>query len=333
MKKRLKILFFIIIASLIFASCAGQREKNPSINDQENIQEQVDTTPMIKVFASFYPYYDFAKKIGGDKADVQLIVPPGAEPHSFELAPRQIVQLQEADIFIYNGLGVEPWADKALHLIEDRSVLIVEGSRGIELLKLNGIHHENGDHDDHDDYGHDHFEGEYDPHVWLDPIKTIQIAENIMKTYIEADPDNKNYYEENFEKFKERLEKLHEDFEEGLKNIRERKILVSHSAFGYLAHRYDIEELNVAGLSPHEEPSPARLAQLTKEAKKYNIKYIFFEALATPKTAEILAQEADLDILILYNMEGMTEELIEGEEDYISLMYANLENLRKALVR
>ncbi|WP_083761090.1 metal ABC transporter solute-binding protein, Zn/Mn family [Alkaliphilus metalliredigens] len=191
-------------------------------------------------------------------------------------------------------------------------------------------HGHSHDEDDHHDDDHDH--GEYDPHIWVDPINAIKISEQIKLAFVARDPEHHAVYEENFEVFKTQLEKLDEDFRAGLQDIKQRKIIVSHSAFGYLAHRYGLEEISVSGISPHAEPSPGRLAELTKVAREENINYIFFEELANPRTAETLANEANLEALILNNIEGLTEAQLNAGEDFISLMYKNIETLQRALM-
>ncbi|SET28596.1 zinc transport system substrate-binding protein [Natronincola peptidivorans] len=332
MKKTiLKYGVFLMILTMVVTGCtpAASTEEEDS---QEIAAEIIEKDP-IKVFASFYPFYDFAKKVGGDLADVQVVVSEGADPHSFEPSPRLIADIEAADVFIYNGLGMEPWVDGVLEILKNKDVIIIEASEGLELIKFDDHDHDHDHHHhDHEDHHH-HDQGEYDPHIWVDPINAKDISEKIKDAFVKIDAENTDNYEESFSMFQKDLEALDKAFREALENIQEKKMLVSHSAFGYLANRYGIEEIAVAGVSPHAEPSPGRLAELTKKARENNLEYIFFEVLANPKTAEVLANEADLKPLILYNMEGLTKELREAGEDYVSLMYKNLETLKKALVK
>lgn len=319
-RNRLKIFIFLIIISLILIACAG---KSNRITKTEGFDSEGDR---LKVYTSFYPYYDFAKKVGGNSVDVYTVIPSGTEPHSFEPSPKVIAQLEEADVFIYNGLHMEAWIDGVLNLLEGKDIHTIDASQVVEVITYDGIvsHVDDENHHNH---------GQYDPHIWVDPLNAIYISERIKDTFVDVDSENKYIYEENFKEFKEKLEKLNTAFEEGLKDARERKIIVSHSAFGYLAKRYNIEQIPVAGISPHAEPSPKRLAELTKIAKDNKLNYIFLEALASVKTAEVLAKEANLEILTLYIVEGLTEEQENDGEDYISLMYKNVEVLKKALVK
>ena len=325
--KILKIFIFLIITVVVLVGCAG---KPDTIGIIEGTDEKED---LLKVYTSFYPYYDFAKNLGGDNIQLDTIVPTGTEPHSFEPSPKTIAELEKADVFIYNGLHMEPWVDRVLNLLEGKDIYIVDASKAVELINYDTQHNDDHNHEDEQEEEHDHDHGEYDPHIWVDPVNAIHISKMIKEAFIDVDPNNKNIYEENFNNFKGELDKLDRSFRVGLKDATERKIIVSHSAFGYLARRYNIEEISVAGISPHAEPSPKRLAQLTKIANENKINYIFFEALANVKTAEVLAKEANLEVLTLYNVEGLTDEQNKNGEDYISLMYKNLETLKKALVK
>lgn len=345
MKKRFaRYMIFMLIMTYAFVGCSPT-----SVNDEGNISDievqtgEGEVEHQLRVFASFYPLYDFAKNVGGDLAEVKAVVPDGADPHSFEPSPRLIAEIESADVFIYNGLGMEPWIEGVLNILEGKDVQIVKASEGIELLHYDDDHHHDHDdyhshdHDhDHDHHSHEHdhhHHGEYDPHIWVDPINASKISEAILDAFMEADPENTEIYEINYLRFKEELEELDRAFTEGLKNAANRRILVSHSAFGYLARRYDLEEISVAGVSPHGEPSPRRMAELTKKAQEYDLEYIFFEVLANPRTAEVLAQEANLKVMMLYNLEGLTKEQRDTGKNYVSLMYKNLENLKEALVK
>ena len=314
--KILKMIVFLIIISLSLPGC--------SKNTMRIIEDKKEGK-RLDVYASFYPYYDFAKKIGGESVDVHIIIPSGTEPHSFEPSAKVVAQLEEADVFIYNGAYMEPWIDKVLNLLEGKDIYLVEAGKSVELISYSG--------DPGDESSGEHHHGEYDPHIWVDPVNVIYISEKIKDTFISADNKNKDIYEENFNVFREELQNLDRAFKEGLKDAAERKIIVSHSAFGYLAKRYNLEQIAVAGISPHAEPSPKRLAELVKVARDNDMDHIFLEALASVKTAEILAEEANLEVLTLYIVEGLTTEQQNEGEDYIYLMYKNVKTLKKALVK
>ncbi len=319
MKKGIPRIASILIIILLLSSGCAKKSDTARVA-KNNAGEK----GMLKVYTSFYPYYDFAKKIGGDRIELHTIIPIGVEPHSFEPSSKIIAQLEQADVFIYNGVHMEPWIEKVLSLLEGKNIYFVDAGRSVELISYDEKHGNNNNGE--------HHHGEYDPHIWVDPINAIHISEEIKNAFLETDNENSDIYEKNFDSFKKELEGLDTALREGLKGAVGRKIIVSHSAFGYLAKRYDIEQIAVAGVSPHAEPSPKRLAQLIKIAKDNKINYILLESLTSVKTAEILAEEAGLEVLTLYIVEGLTEEQKNNGEDYISLMYKNIETLKKALV-
>ena len=324
-KALLKYGVIILILLYILVGCSPMNSTGEENLDDSKLEVNDTMETKVKIYTSFYPLYDFTKKVGGDLVDTEVVVGDGVDPHSFDPSPRLIAEMETADIFIYNGLGMEPWVDGVLENLKDKGTIIIQASEGLDIMDYNEEEH-------YHEEEHHHEHGQQDPHIWMDPMNTIKISEGVKEALVGMDSDNAQIYEENFIKFKGDIENLDDDFKEALRDVKNRKILVSHSAFRYLARRYDLEEIAVSGVSPHEEPSPTRLAELTKEAEKHNLKYIFFESLANPKTAETLGKEAGLEVLMLYNMEGLTKEQRQEGEDYISLMYKNLENLKKALV-
>ena len=330
LNSRFKVLITIILTlGLILSGCSKKITDSDVADNKAEIPVE-----KIKVYASFYPLYDFASKVGGELVEVSVVVPPATEPHSFEPTPRTLADLENADVFIYNGLEFEPWVEGVLELLAGKNITIINASEGLDLIKLEEDDHDHDHEDEEDDHDHERL-GEYDPHIWLDPINAIKIADSIKNALVAISTENTSIFEENFNTYKGELEKLDAEFtrELGMVNAKERKIIVSHSAFRYLVKRYGIEEISVAGTSPHAEPTPAKLAELTKVAKKHNIKHIFFEVLANPKTAEVLSKEANLEPMVLYNIEGLSKEQQEAGEDYVSLMYKNLDSLKKALVK
>ena len=273
----------------------------------------------LKVMASFYPMYDFARKVGGDRVQVKDMVPAGTEPHDWEPAATDIRNLEDADVFVYNGADLEHWAEDVLDTLENQELVVSEASDGVELL----------------DGGHDHAHGDEgkDPHVWLDPMRAKQEMKNIRDAFVKADPENGDYYEANYEKYAGEFDELDQEFRDGLKSTKSRDIIVAHEAFGYLCNAYDLKQLAIEGLTPDSEPDPAKMQEVIEYAKKYDIHTIFFEELASPKVAKTVAEEVDAVTAVLNPIEGLSEEDIEAGEDYFSVMRKNLEALRKALNR
>ena len=275
----------------------------------------------LRVTASFYPMAEFARQIGGDRVEVATLVAPGTEPHDYDPTPRDIAAVHDSGLFIYNGAGFEPWADKISQELRANGVVVVNASEGISLST--GDSGSEGAGRQGSPY--------YDPHVWLDPVLAAQEVDNIMKGLIEADPENRAYYEGNAEAYKNRLAALDSAFREGLADCDRRDIVTSHKAFKYLADRYGLTMAPISGLSPDEEPSPQKLAEVARFARDNNVDYIFFESLVSPKLSETIASEVGARTLVLNPLEGLTEADIAAGRDYISLQTENLDNLRLAL--
>ena len=271
----------------------------------------------IKVMASFYPMYDFAQKVGGDKVEVKDMVPAGTEPHDWEPAATDIRNLEDADVFVYNGADLEHWAEDVLATLENQDLIAAEASDGVELLDGEGDHA-------HGDNGKD-------PHVWLDPLRAKQEMKKIRDAVCQADPENRDYYEANYEKYAGEFDELDQEFREGLADIKSRDIIVAHEAFGYLCNAYDLKQLAIEGLTPDSEPDPAKMQEVIEYAKEFDIHTIFFEELASPKVAKTVAKEVDAVTAVLNPIEGLSEEDIQDGEDYFSVMRKNLAALKMAL--
>lgn len=284
----------------------------------------------LKVTASFYPLAFFAEQIGGareDRADVYNITPAGAEPHEYELTAQDVARIQNSDLLLLNGGGLEPWARNIGKNIANNEVVIINaGERFISLERLEDNHND----EESEEHEEEH-EGEMDPHVWLSPILASKMVDVILAGFVDVDVENMGYYEANVTKLKDDLNELDMEFRKGLANCAKDAIVTSHSAFGYLAREYGFEQVAITGLSPEAEPSVREFAEIAEFARDRDIKYIFFESLVSPRLAEALANEVGAETLILNPLEGLTQqELIDGK-DYFSEMRKNLTNLQIAL--
>ncbi|MFC7061889.1 metal ABC transporter solute-binding protein, Zn/Mn family [Halobacillus seohaensis] len=328
----------ILTITLLLAGC-GDNSIEESSSEGEDEKLKINTT--------VYPLQFFTKRIAGDAAEVNSILPPGSDAHTYEPTTKEMIKLADADAFIYNGAGLETYAEKISDSIDSEDVKILEAAHGMNLDKSNHDHEEeehdesehteNGEeeHDesehaeDESDDGHNH--GENDPHLWLDPVRSIQLAENIKDMLVELQPDSEDQFNENFKKLKADLETLDHDFHEQVEDQDKNKIIVSHAAYGYWEQAYNIEQVAVSGLSPSNEPSQKQLEEIIEIAEKHNLKYVFFEQNITPKISEVVQKEIGAQPLRIHNLSVLTEDDLEAEEDYFSLMERNLEVLNKAL--
>ncbi|MDX5475495.1 MAG: zinc ABC transporter substrate-binding protein [Bacillaceae bacterium] len=295
-------------------------------NEQQASEEEKEK---LKIYTTIFPLEDFAKKIGGEHVDVESVYPPGADAHTYEPTTRTMSNIATADAFIYSGVGFEGFADKAHDVLKNEKVKIVAAAAGIDLLDYNHDDHDHKHEDDDQEHDHDH--GDEDPHVWIDPVLAIQLAETIKDALVELKPDAKEDFETNFATLKQDLESLHQEFEDMVNNASTNKILVNHAAFGYWEERYGIKQISVTGLSPTQEPSQRQLVDIVNTAKENNIKYVIFDQNITGNIAEIVRNEIGAEALILHNLEAVTQEDIDNNEDYFSLMKRNIETLKKAL--
>ncbi|MFJ7955046.1 metal ABC transporter substrate-binding protein [Streptomyces sp. NPDC096319] len=278
----------------------------------------------LDVVASFYPMQYLAEQIGGGHVAVNTLTKPGVEPHDLELKPKQIGELGEADVILYLK-GIQPAVDDAI------------AQAGVEntvdaatLTKLE----EHGDEVGHDhageEAGHDHAsEAGADPHVWLDPVKYAEVAKGVGSALQKADPDHAADYEKNTAALVKKLGDLDTEFETGLKNTATRTFITTHSAFGYLAERYGLEQEGITGIDPESEPSPARIKELQDIAAKDKVSTVFFETLASDKTAKTLAGDTGLRTDVLDPLEGITDK--SKGDDYLAVMRSNLAALKTAL--
>ena len=234
-----KILFFTFILTVfvMFSGCT----KPPAA-----VIEPEAGIPKLKVFTSFYPIYDFADKIGGERIELVNMVPAGIEPHDWEPGPQKIAGLLQADIFFYNGFGLEPWVNKVIESLGAETLMVINTSDGIEPLYGYVDDHDDDD-DDHDDDEDDHNDLP-DPHVWLDPILALHQAESILAAFITLDPDHAEYYQDNFQQFRVQIELLDTAYSEAFVNPKGHKFIVTHLSFAYLAQRYGLEQIGISGL-------------------------------------------------------------------------------------
>lgn len=280
----------------------------------------------LTVYASFYPMYDFATKVGGDRVTVVNMVPAGMEPHDWEPEAKDVIGLENADVFVYNGAGMEHWVDKVLATLSNQDLVVVDTSQGQTLL-------EGHPHDDDAqvaDAAHEEDEA-FDPHLWLGPLNAKAQMASIKQALVAADPENAAYYEANYAAQAAAFDALDADFQAALGALPNKTIVVSHQSFGYLCAAYGLVQESIEGLTPDSEPDPARMAEVIDFVKARGITTIFFEELVNPKIAETIAGATGAQTAVLSPLEGLTDVQAAAGGDYISVMRENLAALVKAL--
>lgn len=304
------------VLSSVIVGCSKQEEPQSSEKQEKSL----------KVVTTFYPMYDFTKNVVGSNGKVDVLVPTGTEPHDFEPSPKDMAKIEDADVFVYNSDAMETWVPKVLKSLDNKKIKVVEASKGISLME--GTAEEEGD--EHTDEEHEH---SVDPHVWLSPVLAQKEVANIKQAVIEADQTHKQDYEKNADQYIAKLNELDNLFRTTLDKAKRKDFVTQHAAFGYLAKEYGLTQVPIAGLSPDQEPSPARLAELQKYVKDNNIKVIYFEEVASPKVAKALADETGAKTVVLSPIEGITKEEQAKGQDYISYMRKNLDALKQSLMQ
>jgi zinc transport system substrate-binding protein len=299
-RKRLYSLLAILVAAIFLITGCSSGVSRPAPQERGKI----------KIYTTIYPLYDFAAKIAGDRAAVEKVVPAGVEVHDFEPSPKLMAGIYEADVFVYLGGSIDPWAEKLAEQLLKEGVTVVKAGEGLFQ---------------------EEFHGDEDPHVWLDPVVAKTMAERIAGAIAAKDGENAAYYRKNLEELKKRLDDLDEKYRNSLLPAKKRDFVVNHAAFGYLARRYNLNQIAISGLSPQQEPSPKKLAELSKLCKEKDIRYIMVEAASSSKLADVLARETGTKVLVLHPLENLTEEDMKAGKDYFSIMLENLENLKRAL--
>jgi len=268
-----------------------------------------------KVVAGLYPFAYVAQQVGGSAVEVENLTTPGVEPHDLELTGRQVASVREADLVI-DFHGLQPAVDSAITdqvpSLDVATVVATEEEHGTEG-------HEADEHG-----AHDH--GTVDPHVWLDPRRMASIAEAVRDRLSEIDPSHATSYRANAENLTRKLRRLDSEFAAGLKSCTTRTIVTSHAAFGYLADRYKLAQVPIAGLDPANEPSARQLARITDLVRHEGVTTIFTEELVSPVVAETVAHETGARTATLNPIEGTTNK----KDDYLSLMRANLKAIEQA---
>jgi zinc transport system substrate-binding protein len=275
--------------------------------------KKVLTLPSTKlpVTVSFYPLAEFVQQVGQDKVIVYNLTRAGTEPHDFDPSPQDLVKIENSKVLVYNGAGLEIWVDKLRDQFQNK-LKMVNSTENISLLQSEA-------------------ENRPDPHVWLDPVLASQQVENITQALAVADPEHKSYYEQNAKSYQQQLSDLDIEFKKGLEKCQSREVVTSHNAFQYLGKRYGLTILSISGLSPDEEPTPQKLAEVVQFVKVHNVKYIFFESLVSPKLAETIATEAGAKTLSFNPLEGLTSEELSKGKNYLTVQRENLAALRTAL--
>ena len=281
------LLIIIILFSIITITCNNNDNKN--------------TSGKLQIYTSVYPIYDFTKKIGGEKITVYNMTKAGAEPHDFEITSKDMANLSKADLFIYNGGGMEHWVDAVKDVLQN--IKYIDSSSNINN------------------------QNNLDPHFWLSPKNAKIQMENIKNGLIEIDSESKDYYQSNYNLYANRLDELDNKIKISLSNIKNRNLVLTHPAFGHFCKEYSLNQIAIA----RDEADPKAMAEIITFIKNNDIKAIFYEEFSSSKLVDSIAKETQIKILTLNPIESLSEKNIEAGEDYFSIMEKNLISLLDGL--
>ncbi|MBC8570005.1 metal ABC transporter substrate-binding protein [Zongyangia hominis] len=309
MKKKITALLLCLGALLtLLAGCGGNQTREES--------------GKLKIVTTLFPQYDFARQLCGDRAEVTLLLPPGVESHSYEPSPADIIKIDKADLFIYTGDNMEPWAKRIIDGITNPDVRVVDASQGITL--------DASEEEDHDGDGHDHA---YDPHIWTSPVLAKAMVQNIADALCESDPEGKETYAARAADYEGKLDALDDEFFSIIGEGRRKEIVFAgRFAFHYFAQRYGLSYTAAYDSCSHEaEPSAQTIAGIIDTIRREQIPVVFYEELTDPKVAQSISEETGAKMLLLHSCHNVSKKDFDSGVTYLSLMEQNAANLKEGL--
>lgn len=302
-----------LLTSVAFLTTISVGTLAPSAQNQQNT----------RIIATFLPIYMFTRGVTGDDAQVDILIPPGAEVHDYQATPGNVRQLSRADVLVKNGLGMEEFLEQLIANAGNPELKQIDSSRGIEAIEDDHDHGHGHGHGHEHGHGHDHEEG--NPHVWLDPVLAQQQVANIRDGLIEADPANAETYNSNAAAYIEQLQQLDREFTQRLAPFRGCKFIAFHDAFPYLASRYGLEQMAIVEL-PEDSITPSDIQRVADAVEQYQVKALLSEPQVDDKRLQQIASDLNLPVEELDPIES-------GEADpqyYFQAMEQNLQSLERA---
>ena len=335
MKRITTLIIALLTVALFVTSCAPEKTKKPE--------------DLVQVVTTFDAITEYVKAVGGDRVAVRSLVPAGTGAHGFEPRAKDLLVLQDADLFVLNGLTMEPWAERAVESVTNDKLVVVDTSNGVDAIALiDGEHdhdhedeHDHEDDHDHDDEHahedehehenehegeHEHEHGDYDPHIWLGLSTAIKQVENVRDALIDFDQAGKSVYEANAKQFTDQLNALLDEYEPKFAALENDVFVTGHSAFAYLCRDFGLTQLSVQNVYADGEPSAKQLIELVDFSREHGVKTIFAESMASPEVSRTLAAEVGAEVKTIYTMEAA-----EDDMTYLERVEANLASILAAL--
>ena len=302
-----KALILVLLLLVVFIGDMLVSEKNLSSEDKE-----------IFISVTSFPLYEITNRLIGKEIKVKKLIPFGVETHTYVPSVKTMTEISNAQLFLFNGLGMEPW-------IKKEYPNAIDMSQFIELNKIEGTHEEEDEHDG--EHHHDH-EG-VDPHYWLEIENMVRMTTVLSERLALIFPQHKAAMQANAKTYITELGVLQDEYSKTLGLCSRKEIVVNHNAFGYLAKKYNFSVHSVTGLSPDEQVSAKKMKEITDLVIEEGIKTIFFESFISPKVSQTISQEAGVQVQSLQPLANVTED--EAKIGYIGLMRENLHKLAGAM--
>lgn len=301
------VLILLVISSLIYNF--SSRQTLPNTND----------TGRIKVTATIFPLYDIVKNVGGDKIDTILVLPPGSSPHTYEISPNQVKEMQNAKILFTIGAGVDGWAENIAKTVNGIAVVDLD-----QYVSLKPFEHQEHEHEEVNTEEHEH--GNMDPHYWLSPDNAIIMAQQVASQLSLIDENNKAYYETQANNFITTLKSKDIEWKNKINQLNKKELVVFHDAWGYFADHFDLKIVATFEPFPGKTPTPQYLINLQKEVKEYNVTSLFVEPQLSKEAVTTLADDLNVKVDVLDPLGGIDE-----RNSYINLLDYNINNIYEAL--
>ena len=302
-----------LLASL--TACGGSASSTAVASATAAPSSAAGSNEKLKVSVSFNAIKEFAEAVGKDKVEISTIIPDGMEPHDFEPKAQDLVALSSADVFIYNGLGMEAWAEKAITAADNTALIAVDASAGADAI-------ENTDPAEVSEHG------QYDPHLWLSITGAKTELENIKNAFVKADPANESFYETNYQDYTDQLDTLYQEYSEKFKMVESKSFVTGHAAFGYLCRDFGLEQNSVEDVFAEGEPTAQQLAELVDYCRTNHVTTVFAEEMASPDVSNTLANEVGATVQTIYTMESAEDDL-----SYLQRMESNLSKIYDSLTK
>ncbi len=330
MKKKalMSVITMIVTASLVgCTNSANSTNSTNSTNSNENNKE----TAKIDVIATTFASYDLAKQVVGDNGNVEMLLNPGANSHSYEPTPSDIVRMQNADLVIYTGGEMEGWMDKVAETLDNEDTKLL---RLLDVVNTVEEEHVDGMEQEEEHVGGEDKQEEIDEHIWTSVRNAIKITSAIRNSVSEMDVENAEEYADNAVKEITELKNLDAEFQEVVSDkVRDRLVFGDKFPFRYFVDDYGLQySAAFSGCSSETEPSPKTIAFLVSKVKEEKIPVVLYIEMGNEKVATAIAKEAGAKAMQIHSLHNITKEDFENEETYISLMRRNVEVLKTALL-